>query len=81
MSVLPRHFPSFGVDRSACEGQAVAEKVVSAAADKRRTHMSYEAPVFVEIKMDAEIGSYQDEFEFDNPYDPMPSFVDGQESA
>jgi len=41
--------------------------------------MSYQAPLFIEIKMDAEIGSYQDEFEFENPYDPMPSFVDGQE--
>ena len=38
--------------------------------------MRYEDPSFVEIKMDAEIGSYQDEFEFENPYDPMHSFVE-----
>lgn len=37
--------------------------------------MPYEAPSFVEIKMDAEIGSYQDEFEFENPNDPTPAFA------
>lgn len=41
--------------------------------------MRYEAPAFVEIKMDAEVGSYQDEFEFDNPYDPVPPVVDSQD--
>lgn len=41
--------------------------------------MPYEAPSFIEIKMDAEIGSYQDEFEFENPYDPTPAFVDLEE--
>lgn len=28
--------------------------------------MSYEAPTFVEITMDSEIGSYQNEFDFDD---------------
>ncbi|HEY6879478.1 MAG TPA: hypothetical protein VI299_15735 [Polyangiales bacterium] len=41
--------------------------------------MPYEAPSFVEIKMDAEIGSYQDEFEFENPNDPRPPFVEAAE--
>jgi hypothetical protein len=34
--------------------------------------MSYEAPAFVELRMDAEIGSYQEDFEFER--DP-PVFV------
>ena len=40
--------------------------------------MPYEPPAFVEIKMDAEIGSYQDDFEFDREHDPInprPPFV------
>ncbi len=27
--------------------------------------MTYEAPKFVEVRMDAEIGSYQEDFEFE----------------
>jgi hypothetical protein len=38
--------------------------------------MRYEAPAFVEIKMDAEIGSYQDEFEFDGGFEPVPPVVE-----
>ncbi|MDD9941252.1 MAG: hypothetical protein OXU20_09460 [Myxococcales bacterium] len=39
--------------------------------------MPYESPSFVEIKMDAEIGSYQDDFEFDrdDPINPRPPFA------
>ena len=29
--------------------------------------MGYTPPAFIEIKMDAEIGSYQDDFDFDDP--------------
>lgn len=29
--------------------------------------MKYAPPAFVEIKMDAEVGSYQDDFDFDDP--------------
>ncbi len=34
--------------------------------------MRYEKPVFVEIKMDAEVGSYQNDFD---PI-PVPNFAD-----
>ncbi len=38
--------------------------------------MNYEAPAFIEIKMDAEIGSYQNEFDTD---EEGPRFVERTE--
>jgi hypothetical protein len=39
--------------------------------------MTYEKPELVEIKMDAEIGSYQNDFD---PVDPVP-FLETDDSA
>lgn len=33
--------------------------------------MTYEAPSFIELRMDAEIGSYQEDFEFDPEQPPF----------
>jgi hypothetical protein len=40
--------------------------------------MKWEAPSFVELKMDAEIGSYQDDFD---PARDVPAFVDAAVAA
>ena len=42
---------------------------------ERRKHMDWEAPSFVEVKMDAEINSYQDDFA-DIPDITEPSLED-----
>ena len=42
--------------------------------------MHYSPPAFVEIKMDAEIGSYQDEFEFDRGHEPLPPFAEAKDA-
>ena len=40
--------------------------------------MIWETPSFVELRMDAEIGSYQDD---SDPTREEPAFVEGQEEA
>jgi hypothetical protein len=40
--------------------------------------MTYEAPSFTEVRMDAEIGSYQEDFEFEPEEVP---FVDAERAS